>query len=504
MTVPTMPTTTGRDPEPTYQPLHDLQLEVRPALGVALERLARRAGRVATRWRYYDGDHPQLWATERFRKAFGEAFTAQLQDNYCELAVDTLVHRLAVTGWEPVDDLDAATDDQQEADAGDAERAARLWADNQLELQQEEVYRAADVAGEAYVIVWPREDDDGNPLRGRRGEQLYDVALNDARNVYLHTDSSGRTRRWAVKVWRDTAGKCWRATVYYPEEVLRLRTRDLNLGGAAWPTKPGAFYLDPEDSGGATPFDQPGVPVFRFATNRAGRSRLDRLVPVQDKLNKLAAGKLVAAEFLAWPQRYALTGQDIPDDKLRPHPGAFLVLDPGGATEDGDAPATRVGEFAAADLGLYDRAAEAELDKLFTLAPLPRHLRQNPGAAPSGAAIRADESGFLAVVEDAQQLYGATWSDLLELLGLNVRPTWKPAAVGDLEALSRTVLLLTQAGVPLLAALELAGVGTEDQRAAVAKLVAEAQEQQRQREELAQRAALGGIGTAELAGQLLE
>lgn len=505
MTVPN-PFGVQLDPPPTYEPLHDLVLQTRPAIAHALTELAARSSRVTTRWDYYDGRHPQLWATKRFQAAFGEAFTNQVQDNYCSLAVDAVTQRLQVTGWQPVDDLTAdAASTERQADTNDTEAVEALWSDNGMDLEQEEVYRAADVAGSAYVIVWPREDELGRPMTGRRGQPLYDLALNDARNVYLHTSAQGRQRDYAVKVWQDKPAKCWRATVYWPDEVLRLRTRDLNLGGSTWPKSAGAFYLDPDDSGGTTPFAAPGVPVFRFGTNRAGRSRLDRLVPVQDKLNKLAANKMVAAEFMAWPQRYALTGEDIQDDKLRPSPGSFLLLDPGGNTEDGDAPATKVGEFAAADLGNYDRATEAELDKLFTLAPLPRHMRVNPGTSPSGEAVRADEGPFVAVVQDAQQMYGGTWSDLLELLGYSVVPVWKDAEVANGEATARELLLLTQAGVPVELAVQIVAGWTTDQleqlTAGVAQKRADDAAAAAAAAELAATASVQGVAPQELAAR---
>lgn len=494
-------TTPTATPPATYQPDTALD-QVRRDLDTALAALRERGDRIAKRWRYYDGDHPQLWLTERFRRAFGNLFQGQLADNYCQLAVDAVVSRLQVTGWEPREETaleEAAEDGTEPADAGDA--AMACWLDNNLDLDQEELWRAAQAAGEAYLIVWPRTDEQGQAVTGRRGAPLYDVVVNDARNVYLHTSPSGRERRWAAKVWKDADAKCWRATLYYPTEVVRLRTRDLNTGSSTGPAKASAFMLDPADSGGATPFSKPGVCVFRFAADRKGRSRLDRLMAVQDKLNKLSANKMVAAEFMAWPQRYVLGGGDIPDDALRPSPGAFLQLDPGGNTEDGDAAPTKVGEFSAAQLSNYDGAYQAELDKLFTLAPLPRHLMVNPGADPSGAAITADEGPFVAVVTDAAQMYGGSLADVMELLGYDAVPQWADAEVANGEGTARELLLLTQAGVPVEAALRMVNRADDATMAAVGEAQARAAAAQAAAAQLAATALSQGVDPAEVAAR---
>lgn len=446
-----------------YQPTREVR-NVQADLAEALRELRTKRPVLDLRWQYHDGQHPTPWLTERHRLAFGPHFTTDLQDNYCGLGVAATVLRLEVTGFQP-----RREDVPDEAVAA----AAALWDANAMDLEQEELYQAAVAAGEAYIIMWPRDrqQPDGTTQQvtdERTGVQLYDFVVNDARNVYLKLGHNRRDRLWAAKVWRDDRSKRWRATLYYPDEVVRLQTAP-RPSDSAFPAKADAFLLDQEDPGG--PNDLGTVPVFRFARDRKGRSVIDTMRPGQDKINKLAANKMVAAEFLAWPQRYALIAGEIKDDTLRPRPGAFLTLDPGGEAMDEagqttKAPATQVGQFPAADLSNYDDAKREEVQTILTLAMLPRRLQVGEGAAPvSGEAVRADEGPFVAVVEDWQQMLGGTLEDIYEALGLEVKPVWKPAEVSNSLSLAQEVLAYVQAGVPTAVAVAYVANWDEDMMA---------------------------------------
>lgn len=469
--------------------------EVRAVVDYALKQLRAKRSRHRLLWRYYDGNHPQLWMTEKLRQAFGPAFEGSLQDNYCELVVEAVVARLEVTGWAAKPAAAGATPvEGQQGTAGDAapdagdqglsetDRMAELWEANRLDLEQEELYRMARASGEAYVIVWPRYDERGQVVTTDAGTELWDVAVNDGQLVHLEVGGNGGQRLWAAKVWLDTTapgGPAWRANVYYPDELVRLRMPSGKGGSgglSAMPAKADRFDLDADDPGGPNPLGQ--VCVFRFARNRSGRSALTTAVPIQDKINKLAANKMVSAEFAAWRQRVLLTTQDVPDATLRPSPGGWLVLDPGGETEEGKAPATQVVELQATELANYDNSKSSEVDTLFTLCQLPRHLRINPGSPPSGDAVRADEAPYIGMVQAHQKAYGATWADVAQAIGYNVVPAWRPAEVANDEAEARTVAAYVTAGVPVDVALEYVAGWPEERLAALRVRLKEQADQQ--------------------------
>lgn len=410
-------------------------------------------------WRYYDGDHPALWLTEKLADVFGTRLASNLANNYCEVAVDAVLHRLAVTGW--ADRLAPGTTEQQDnasttPESGpaapdtperdvpppdvapvvtDAMLAERVWADNDLDLEQEDLYRHAQVAGEGYVIVWP--SDDGG----------MDVVVNDPRSVHVEYGSLRRTDvRWAVKAWFDQDVARWRANVYFPERIVRLIGPITSTNSTDEPAAH-TFVLDADDPGGPHPFGK--VPVIPFNRRRNAPSRLRSLWPIQDKINKLAANKMVAAEFGAFRQRYVLSTQEFADGTLQNSPDHAWLLDPGTP----DAP-TKVGEFAITELSNYDESINAEVEHFFAVAGLPRHLRQGAGGAPpSGDAVRADEGPFVALVDSYVKRFGAAWRDVMDLIGLNVEPAWAETEVNNDKGTAETVKTYVDAGAPLTVAL---------------------------------------------------
>lgn len=472
----TISLTDARPTELSYEPARDLT-EVRRCIAVALAALDKRRPDIDTRWRYYEGDHDQLWVTAKLREVFGGSFSLKLHDNYCELAVDAVVLRLAVEGWQLVTPpaADASEEAQAQAQLAVA-HVTTLWDANRLDLEQEELYRSAGAAGEHYVLAWPRyanpdDPEDTTQAVAEDGTPLWDITMQDARNVYLHTGTSPRDRQYAVKVWRDDMAKRWRATVYYADETVRLQTVQGSTG--ATPPKADRFSWDPEDTGGETPLG--AVPVFRFARDhKRARSRLDSLRPIQDKINKLSVGKIVAAEFAALKQRYALLGEDVPDHVLKAVPGSVWKLPAGGPTEDDPAnPRTQVGEFSAADLAQFDNAKREEVDALLTIGMLPRNLRASAGGqASSGEQITKDSGPFVSMVEDHQLMYGGSWRDLWEALGYAVKPAWAPAEFANSKAVAEEVKAYVDAGVPVEAALAWSG-RSEEELALVRRLLEE-------------------------------
>lgn len=447
--------------EELYEPLRDMP-EYRACITTALAALDKRRTLVDKCWKYFDGDHDSLWLTSKLREVFGPQFDTKLEDNYCELAVEAVVLRLSVDGWQEV--APGKTDaegDERDGGSTAVQAVQTLMDANGLDLEQEELYRAAGAAGQAYLMTWPRYVDnpddpqDGTQEVAEDGTPLYDITLQDARNVYVHTGTSSRDRRYAVKVWRDSAAKRWRATVYFPDEVVRTRTLEGSTG--ATPPKASRFLLDTDDPGGENPVG--AVPFFRFARDRRGRSRLLSLAPIQDKINKLSIGKMVAAEFTALKQRYALLGEDVPDHVLKAVPGSVWKLPAGGPTEDDPSnPRTQVGEFSAADLSQFDSAKREEVDAFLTIGMLPRNLRASAGGqASSGEQVTKDSGPFISLVEDHQDMYGGAWRDLWEALGYAVKPAWSPAQFANAKDRAEEVKTYRDAGVPLEAALAWTG-----------------------------------------------
>lgn len=463
----TMPLLAGDEAAaPTIDP--DLGRRWRRDLKKALDGLGAKCANIDLMWRYYNGEPPRVWLTEKIRAMFNE-LADSMDENYCEAAIDQPLRRLELTGWLSANDTNEsdAADATSETPASapgrlvvdDAAKAESIWTANGMDLEQSELYRHARVAGEAFIIAWDGDD----------GPELY---VNDPRNVYWHPNTGNpRQVDFAAKVWQDEEIGKWRATLYYEFQQVRaigpkIKGDDKKLPG--WT----AFTLDPDDPGGDHGFER--VPVYRFAPRKDRVSALRNLRPIQDKINKLESNMMVAAEFGAFKQRAYLTQQTLDRESIRQEPDHAIVLDPGGDAETGTA-ATSIHEFTATELSNYYNTKEKQVDAFFTIANLPKHLRQNPGASPSGAAITADEGPFVEMIKDMHRWLGATWKDVMGAFGLDVVPQWRSPKTDDELGTATTVKTYTDAGVPVqMSVKKYAGWDAEE----VLELQAASQQQQ--------------------------
>lgn len=375
--------------------------------------------RVARRWRYYTGDHPTVWATPKLREVF-RTLADSMSTNYCAVAVDSRVNRLRVTGW--------AGPNADEADA--------VWAASRLPQRHDRLVRWALAHGTAVVLA--------DTVSRTLHPQPATLAA-----VVPDPDDPG-TAAYAGKVWRVPTGDgrtTRRAAVYWPDRTETYT----EAPGVGW-------RLDdvvPQPAGRV-----PAVLVEPYAD---GPPVLDVIASPQDRINKLSSNKMVAAEFGAFRQRVFFTRQYVDPFDVRQAPDHAIILDPG----DTDA-AARVQEMSATDLANYDAAITAEVDALFTLAALPRHMRVNPGSSPSGDAIKADESAFLEAVRAHQREVGEALADAMALLGVDAEPVWADPEPDQDEANARTVAVLVGAGIPWQAAATRQGWTAEEVAAAEA------------------------------------
>lgn len=425
-------------------------------LKTALEGLKTKKIFVDRAWRYYEGDHPKVWLTDAIRDKLDDLLIANMAENWCDVAVDAPVKRLSVEGWstegapgktsvaEPDPNLPEPSTISDQNNAGNTvqvQAADNVWTDNDLELAQKEVYTSARAAGESFVFGWK---DDGK-------EFGFDITINDARNVWWPDDAHRSKPTRVVKVWADEYEGIWRATCYYKYVVVRLIGPRLKDGGDSIHPQSRYFIPDPIDPGGEHGFEE--VPIIRFALQKKRRSVIDQITTIQDKINKLSANMMVNGEFNAFRKMAILTEQTVGDDDLKMRPNRALVLDPGGST-DGAAP-TSIWESSETNLGIIDERIDRLIDKLFTKADLPGHLKIEANrTVPSGAAYEADEGPFVESILDMQKSFGASWIDLLDLLGIEAEPQWRnPSIKSDFDE-AQTVKQYVDAGLPIKLALK--------------------------------------------------
>src|SRR5689334_11482620 len=102
--------------------------------------LVQRWARIKTYEAYYDGDHPLLFASPKFKAAFGGLFS-EFADNWCELVVDAVQERLHVEGFR-LDDSIKGDDD-----------AWRIWQTNNLDAGSELAHTDALISEQTYALV---------------------------------------------------------------------------------------------------------------------------------------------------------------------------------------------------------------------------------------------------------------------------------------------------------------------------------------------------------------
>jgi hypothetical protein len=335
---------------------------------------------------YYLGQHPLLFATSRFRETFGGLFGAYA-DNWCDLVVDASAERLRVEGFR-FGGASGPTDTD----------AWEIWQRNELDAESDLAMTEAIKLGCAYALVGP---DDGGKA---------DIQIEPPTTAIVAFDPArGRTRLAGLRCWEDEWG-VEHAVLYQPDYIT-------------WWTRPEGgtktWLADDLGSGrnrlGVVPLvPLPNAPTLR---DRQGRSDVERVIPVQNAVNKLCCDMIIASEYAAFPQRWA-TGIEIPvnpdtGERLLGKPGYLGGVDRVWADETGNA---KFGDFSVGDLQPYVRGIEMLIQHIAAQTRTPPHyLLGAMGSFPSGESLKATETGLVAKVKRKQLSFGEGWEEAVRL-----------------------------------------------------------------------------------------
>lgn len=346
---------------------------------------------------YYAGVHRMQFATQKFREAFGSLF-GTVHDNFCSIIVDKLVERLEVQGFR-FGNADAETVSQAD------DTAWAYWQANGLDADFAKGIREGLTKGEFAMTVWA----------DRRGKPR--MTVEDPLNVIVATDPADRRiRRAALKRWYDPDFGQVFATLYMPDAIWKFQSTTgisdpryditqsvLKARGIAWEPRevPGEAWPLPNALG--------VVPVVAFANKPdlagVGVSELRDIVSIQDSINKLLSDLLVAAEFGAFRQRYAVnvvlevdenTGRAVEPWKIAAD--RLLTAPP---PLDPSQPEVRFGEFSQTDLGPYITSIEMLLRHAAVISRMPPHYLLGGSAVfPSAESLRSAETGLIRKARD--------------------------------------------------------------------------------------------------------
>src|ERR1044072_2939465 len=171
----------------------------------ALDDLRLKVAEIDLDWDYYDGIHPRFWLSDTLADMFDHELAENMSENWVPKVVEAPVKRLAVTGWTNKDNdiedtaetLDKETGAPIEKPAGKGSNTVHIKAaqnvfdENDMELEQKEIYRQVRAVCESFVFRW--KDDEK--------EFGLDLSINDARNVWWPKDAKRNDPDRVIKVW---------------------------------------------------------------------------------------------------------------------------------------------------------------------------------------------------------------------------------------------------------------------------------------------------------------
>lgn len=359
---------------------------------------------------YYRGIQPLAFTSEKYRAAFGDRLRGS-SENICSVVIDSLVERLEVRGFRMPPAPDSTSPLSPNA-PGDAE-AWRIWQANGLDASMRQGFRSATVKGEVNLLVGPGRDD-RTPL----------ITVEDPLETVVVVSRGQRVV--ALKRWLDVELDRWRAFVYFPDRIEKFwSTRKVGELGVLSPSLEGNVEWEPQDLSAEDQVLEHGLGVVPMIgmPNRpnligVGESDLAPIVPIQDEINKLVGDMIIASEYGAFRQKWAI-GIDVPRDPKTGQPisgweASIAQLWSIGVkadfNKDSD-PEPRVGQFDVTPLEPYLEAIKQRLQMAATISRMPPHyLLGDPGQWPSGESLTAAESGLAAKATD----HALDYSDPIE------------------------------------------------------------------------------------------
>ena len=368
---------------------------------------------------YASGMHP-TYLTDRQKEYIGlEAENAShlYAHNLCHLVIASVVERMHVTGFQPVDADDALG-------VAFAEIAQRWWDQNRMDAQQDDLHECAVRDAESYLVVeWP----DG----AEAPKWTINKKFDGTQGVKLHRDPSTDEVLFASKRWQDwtpggTGGKT-RLTIYFPDRVERYVSArpgqglKFNVRGEEWVEVNWQEYRDnPGDSWPIwwTDTDLPdgeplGLAVIPF--ENPGGSEIAQLKSLQDALNKSDLDLLAAQDTSGFP---ILWGSGInPVMGASTGSESSITLSPGKMVRLTD-PSARLGRIDGADLDRMINTSHYWIESAAGVTQTPHYMLKASGAdQPSGESLKQQEAGLEAKCERKQRVWGNSYEDVMALSG---------------------------------------------------------------------------------------
>ena len=303
---------------------------------------------------YNDGEHPLPSPPQAMNEAVfveaKQAFTTLSKlgvTNLMPLVASAPADRLSVRGFRFGESL------------GNDKEAWKIWQRNHMDADHRLLLDTALVCRNSYALVWP--DADG----------LAEITCeHPSQMVVAYVAGSRRERAAAFKRWKADDGRLM-ATLYLPDALYKWQTQgtrpeysDAN-GGATWVER----HVDGEEWPLPNPFGE--VPVVELAVNTGLKARpfgggvgaFERVITIQNRINKGVFDRLVTAEYQAFRQRYSI-GYTPPVDPETGQPDPRAVFRNSQSRQQAYPKGVTVGEFGQADFTGFMKARQKLLMEL--------------------------------------------------------------------------------------------------------------------------------------------
>lgn len=305
-------------------------------------------------------------------------------------------------------------------DEGMAPDLKSIWVENELDLESGYLLRDALVYGDAYLVVWPGdEDENGRPVS-------VEIFPNSPKTVRVfYQVENPRKKAYAVKAWpvATSQGVRTRANLYYADHVEKWITVAQEWGekDSDW-----VHWFDDESDAGSWSYENPygEVPVFHLRTARPyGRPEHEDAYGAQNALNKLLSTLMAVIEAHGAPHRWFALDPD--GSVSNGVPGLEdATPDPSDVPLNERVPSTpgavdifrgkvSAGQFEPAEVKNFLESMAAVVRLMAVSTATPGWNFDPVGALPSGETLKVAEAPLVKRVKDRQRAFGGAIEDAL-------------------------------------------------------------------------------------------
>lgn len=339
---------------------------------------------------YYGGNHPVPWLAPQARDEFRRLLELS-KSNYMGLVPDATAERCHVEGF------------SLGGDEPDAE-TWRIWQANNLDADSDEAILDALVRGRSFFLVAPNPDDEATPH----------VWVEDATQVAVEYEPGSNLRRRAagLKVWVDDWTGDLNATLYLPGGLYKFRTKAPRDGVVLTPSS--VQWEQRDVPGEAWPAPNPlgVVPLVELPNmRRRGISEIHDVIPIQDRVNKTLADRMMSQDFGAFPQKWATGYPEEREDGTPTEPiniGRDRMV-------TSDVAETRFGQWDAAPLDPFSNAKREDVKDIASRTRTPAQYLLGEMSNVNGETLKAAESGLVAKARSRMRLYGESLEEVMRL-----------------------------------------------------------------------------------------